>query len=338
MRTISVALATFNGGTYLRAQLESIARQHRLPDELVICDDASTDNTLEIIDAFARSAPFPVRVHRNSQRLGYRRNFLKAAKLSTGDLISFSDQDDVWEDRKLQTIESTFSDPQVLFAFHNAILVDQRLAPLGHMFSGTKPRIYQPLELPAWSILPGFAQTIDRTLLDFIDLHELSRDSYCSEECMPHDQWFPFIASVMGRTQYISEPLVRYRQHRKNTSGWLPAKPLAYVFHGIVCARQYARSTSDALATRIVILEEMQARRPACTRIRCGLEHYRSIEQYARLRAKLYNSKSLRTRLTSALKLIKGGAYSKPVIQLGWENLILDLVVGVPAGHVLREA
>ena len=74
-------MATLNGGAYLAEQLASLAAQSRTPDELVICDDGSTDDTIAVIEQFQRSAAFPVRLHRNSERLGYSLNFSRAANL-----------------------------------------------------------------------------------------------------------------------------------------------------------------------------------------------------------------------------------------------------------------
>ena len=92
---LSVAMATYNGERFLEQQLLSIARQIRLPDEMVVSDDGSNDGTIDILERFATNAPFPVRIYRNLNPLGYGDNFLKAASLCDGDLIAFSDQDDV---------------------------------------------------------------------------------------------------------------------------------------------------------------------------------------------------------------------------------------------------
>jgi glycosyltransferase involved in cell wall biosynthesis len=59
-KSISVAMCTYNGEKFLKEQLESIAAQTRLPMELVICDDGSTDSTIDIVEAFTSSSPFPV--------------------------------------------------------------------------------------------------------------------------------------------------------------------------------------------------------------------------------------------------------------------------------------
>ena len=75
--SVSVAMATYNGAGFIGAQLASIAAQTRTPDELVVCDDGSDDGTVEIIERFAREAPFEVRLICNEQRLGYGENFMK---------------------------------------------------------------------------------------------------------------------------------------------------------------------------------------------------------------------------------------------------------------------
>ena len=67
---ISVAMCTYNGSKFLAEQLSSIREQTKLPHELVICDDGSTDATPRIVHAFALDAPFPVRFFRNQATLG----------------------------------------------------------------------------------------------------------------------------------------------------------------------------------------------------------------------------------------------------------------------------
>ena len=92
----SVAMCTYNGARFLGAQLASVAAQARAPDELVVCDDRSTDETARVVEEFAAAAPFRVRLHVNERNLGTTRNFERAVSLCEGDLIALSDQDDVW--------------------------------------------------------------------------------------------------------------------------------------------------------------------------------------------------------------------------------------------------
>src|SRR4030095_14430308 len=87
---VSIALCSYNGERYLQEQLDSIAGQSRLPDELVVCDDRSLDETAEIIRAFASKVPFPVRLTINERNLGSTKNFEKAISLCRGDIILLS--------------------------------------------------------------------------------------------------------------------------------------------------------------------------------------------------------------------------------------------------------
>ena len=93
--TISIALATYNGERYIEKQLDSIAQQTRLPNELIIFDDASNDTTADIIRNFSQNVPFLVRLDINQERLGSTRNFEKAIRVCNSDIIFLCDQDDV---------------------------------------------------------------------------------------------------------------------------------------------------------------------------------------------------------------------------------------------------
>src|SRR5580658_5936011 len=90
---ISIAMCTYNGSPFLDEQLQSIVSQRRLPDEMVICDDGSSDKTISILRDFAGLATFPVQVFRNEKRLGPAKNFEKAISHCGGDIIILSDQD-----------------------------------------------------------------------------------------------------------------------------------------------------------------------------------------------------------------------------------------------------
>ena|SRR2546421_3140447 len=91
-----VAMCTYNGARHVREQLESFAAQTRLPaDELVICDDCSTDQTINILPDFGAGASFPVHIQVNKFNLGSTKNFEQAISFCHGDLIALSDQDDV---------------------------------------------------------------------------------------------------------------------------------------------------------------------------------------------------------------------------------------------------
>lgn len=98
-------MCTFNGQAYLGEQLESLAAQTRLPAELVVRDDGSTDETVPILEQFARTALFPVRVTRNATRLGIPDNFAAAISDARCELIALADQDDRWYPHKLERLD-----------------------------------------------------------------------------------------------------------------------------------------------------------------------------------------------------------------------------------------
>ena len=95
-------MCTYNGAQFLKEQLASIAAQFRPPDELVVCDDGSSDGTGEIVKEFARRSPFATRFVVNDQNLGSTKNFEKAIFLCQGTIVSLADQDDVWYRHKLE--------------------------------------------------------------------------------------------------------------------------------------------------------------------------------------------------------------------------------------------
>src|SRR5258708_997920 len=129
---ISVAMCTYNGVRFLPEQLESIAAQTRLPDELVVCDDRSTDESVEIIRQFAHRAPFAVRLEINANNRGVTKNFQKAIELCQGDVIALADQDDVWKAQKLQRIvEALEKSPQCILVFSDGECIDGAGLELG---------------------------------------------------------------------------------------------------------------------------------------------------------------------------------------------------------------
>lgn len=102
-KQVSVVMTTFNGEKYVKEQLNSIINQLYLPTEIIICDDNSTDSTIDILTHFKEAHPkFTWNIVRNNKSLGFRENFYKAINLANGDYIFLSDQDDIWYENKIQ--------------------------------------------------------------------------------------------------------------------------------------------------------------------------------------------------------------------------------------------
>jgi len=217
--SISIAMTTYNGAAHLSEQLDSLAAQHLRPAELVIGDDGSTDGTLEILENFAKSAPFPVRIHRNPERLGYRLNFLATANRCTSALISFADQDDIWLPENLSRVVPCFDDPEVLLVFHNSTIVDAQRHPISPFYAVAWPAVTPRLTLSPWLFSYGFTQTFRAELLPAAALFSATQDHLHPGEMMGHDLFFFFLAASLGSVCYIHEELTEYRLHDGNTFG-----------------------------------------------------------------------------------------------------------------------
>lgn len=220
---ISVAMCTYNGARFLREQLESIAAQTRTPDELVVCDDRSTDETREIVEAFAARAPFAVRLHTNEQNLGTARNFARAIELSRGDIIALSDQDDVWHEEKLRRTEAEFlSGAEVGLVFGDTEVTDENLRPLGYsMLWGNKFTAEDGEKLRAGR---SFEVLLNRSIVTGATTALRAR---FKELVLPipndiglvHDHWIALVVAAVARVSFIEEPLIKYRQHTQQQVG-----------------------------------------------------------------------------------------------------------------------
>lgn len=129
--TTSVAMCTYNGARYIEEQLRSIINQTVPVGEIVICDDRSTDNTIEIIEKVAKEVSTPIHVYVNEMNLGCVANFEKAIHLCKGDIIFLSDQDDLWMQDKVEVITNWFKlHPTMNVVFSDAILIDELGEPI----------------------------------------------------------------------------------------------------------------------------------------------------------------------------------------------------------------
>jgi hypothetical protein len=217
--SLSVALASYNGECYIGAQLDSIARQTRLPDELVISDDASTDSTEDIVREFARRAPFAVRFLQH-ERMGSTRNFELAIAECRGEIIFLCDQDDVWYPNKVETIEAVFIDrPETGAVFTDADVVDGNLQPLGSRlwkYFKFRPREQAQIEAgDALSVLLRHPVATGATMA----FRSSFRDFLLPMPPTWHDAWIALLIGTTSHLIALPAPLIAYRQHGHNQVG-----------------------------------------------------------------------------------------------------------------------
>lgn len=218
---ISIALCTYNGAQFLPEQLESIACQTRLPDELVVCDDVSTDDTLAIVQAFAQRAPFPVIIEHNPHNLGSTRNFEKAIRLCGGDIIALADQDDYWLPEKLALLEQALGQhPEAGLVFSDAEVVDRNLQPLHRTMwqhvtlDAEKKRRIQTDQ--------AFSMLLKRR---YVTGAAMAFRAAYRDRVLPisprwvHDSWISINIAAHARFALVDRPTILYRQHADNQIG-----------------------------------------------------------------------------------------------------------------------
>ncbi len=224
MLKLSVVLCTYNGERYIEEQLSSILNQHRLPDEIVIVDDNSSDSTVKMIKEFFSKNLFDnVFIYENETNLGFKENFKKALSLSSGDVVLLCDQDDVWCPDKTETVANVFSDDSVLglcggFSFidKNGENKDSDELPLGtYGFVGKEPKSVAsniPLkEIMHRNICPGCACAYRREAVDkYLSFADTS---------LPHDYQLTAISACLSGLTFYNRPLTLYRIHEDNTLG-----------------------------------------------------------------------------------------------------------------------
>ena len=220
---ISVAVCTYNGADLLPAQLQSIAEQSRPPDEIIVCDDASTDETRAVLESFARTSPIPISLHFADQNVGSVKNFERAIGLCNGDVIALSDQDDVWRADKLQLIDDAFRrNPNAGLIFSDAEIVDHDLKPSGQRmwhavgFDAHKQKLLRTgraLEV----LITGW--TVTGATMAFRSGYKKLALPIPTNIAMIHDGWIGLSIAAVADVVSLEEPLIKYRQHQRQQIG-----------------------------------------------------------------------------------------------------------------------
>lgn len=222
----SVAMCTYNGARFLGQQLASIGGQTRTPDELVVCDDGSVDQTVSIIESFTESVTFPVRLRVNECRLGSTKNFEQAIRLCTGDFIALADQDDVWIPSKLAMLETEFAaDSGVGLVFSDGEIINDDGIALGVSLWETigvtrretnRLRAGQGFE----ALLHG--STITGATMAFASKFKDLVIPFPANISFIHDAWIVILIAAVAGVRPVEAQLIKYRQHGCQQVGPLP--------------------------------------------------------------------------------------------------------------------
>ncbi len=208
MIRISVAIATFNGENYIAEQLNSILNQTMLPAEIIIGDDGSNDNTIDVIKKFYQTTDIPILLTRNLSRLGFKANFEATLQRCTGDIIFLADQDDYWYSNKIETLTNLLSENESSWlAIHDGDLADGTLVKSGITKFDQIRHIYGRRSKPKTGALTAIKKNALSLILP-------SSVHYTS-----HDQWLhDFAGQIPGKVLIIERSLQLIRRHQSNTS------------------------------------------------------------------------------------------------------------------------
>lgn len=219
--TISIALCLCDPRKeFLEKQLESIGRQTVQPTEIVVGDDSKNDVGLKILKDWSSKTKIPCQIIQNKERLGITHNFSNVLSRTTGNYIFLCDQDDVWLPNKIeqsvQQIKKNEGDGSTPVLFHTDLeLIDARGTVTSPSFMA-KQRIRGGIQnqlnhLLLHNNVTGCSASMNRSLL--------KAATPIPDNAIVHDWWLALVASIIGKTVFVREPLTQYRMHSSNTIG-----------------------------------------------------------------------------------------------------------------------
>lgn len=287
---VSVAICTYQGARWVEDQLRSLLEQTRLPDEVVVSDDGSTDGTLEIVRDLVEGSAVSVRMLQNPGPRGYRRNFERAVEACTGDIIFLADQDDVWLRDKIASMLPSFAEEKVAIVHCDAVLADAELRGGGETVFGRHPGLRPgaarvPPAVRRGLGIPGCTMALRASLVgSLVPFSEL----------WGHDLWISLVGGALGDVVPVPRPLMLYRRHPPGAgpSRYLDAGPGGRAREGM--RRRHPEDYErDARKWREVV-ERLESLRAAITaddprrpRIEEFLREYRRRADLARFRSEM---------------------------------------------------
>lgn len=217
MDKISIVMATYNGGRFLKEQLNSLCKQTRIPDEVIVVDDGSTDNTLAILEEFSKV--LNLSIHINTNHLGVNGNFEKGLNLCSGDYIMFCDQDDYWLPNKIELMYKKMLEiedkktPCIVSSRDTYADINLKESPLlnpypSYIFYPQNNCDYRETVIKHLS--QGCAMMLNRKCLEYI--LPIPKNEVC------YDYYIGFTIAMIGKKYDMKESLMLYRVHGNNVT------------------------------------------------------------------------------------------------------------------------
>jgi glycosyltransferase involved in cell wall biosynthesis len=228
LASLAVVMATYNGGSWISEQWESLLAQSRIPDQIIVSDDGSTDGTRDFLTRASAATCIPVTVVDGPQS-GLADNFWFALSQTDCELVAWADQDDVWHPEKLAVCERALLQFDADFVSHSADVVDAEERPLGFRYPNyKKSSCFQPLDGDPWHVPSGFASVFRQSLVAGARWADRPV-SHQTFEPMNHDHVVSLLAFARSRRVQLTESLANYRQHGSNAAGAPAIRGLANI-------------------------------------------------------------------------------------------------------------
>ena len=213
---ISIAMTTYNGSKYIIEQLTSILHQTVQPDEVIICDDRSGDDTVRLVaDFISQNGLSNWRVSVNERNLGWKQNFRRAIRMTKGDIVFFADQDDIWMPHKLEEMSALMEKYDMGCLFGESVKIDSDGNDLAernsvNILSGSLNKIvFSPSFYTVGGL--GCCMCAHRRVIDKYLLLDVGVDD--------HDSQCPRIAILYDSLWHLDKAVIKYRIYSGNTSG-----------------------------------------------------------------------------------------------------------------------
>lgn len=204
---ISVAMAAYNGEKFIKEQIDSILCQLCDYDEIIVSDDGSTDKTLKILENYNDSR---IKIFKGPKQ-GIKQNFANAILNCTGKFIFLSDQDDIWENSKIEKILNVFEKEKCTCVVHNNETFDsdsnQIIMESFFKFRNSKPGILKNIIKNSYI---GCCMAFSAEMIKYI--------IPIPNDIQMHDQWIGLQCELKGKSIFIKDKLIKYRRHKNNVS------------------------------------------------------------------------------------------------------------------------
>ncbi|WP_444626180.1 glycosyltransferase family 2 protein [Flavobacterium columnare] len=219
---VSVALCTYNGEKFINEQINSILKQSKKVDEIIICDDCSTDQTMSILKEYQLKHPNIFKIFKNETNLRSVKNFEKAIQLCSGDLIFLSDQDDIWSPNKVHDYILFFkNNPEINVIASNGYCIDENskshekyaIWDVPHFLEnkGIEFNFHRLISLSG-NIATGASMAFKKEIIpDIIPFPTIQN--------FHHDEWIAIVSSSKNQFAFLHNKYFYYRIHSNQQVG-----------------------------------------------------------------------------------------------------------------------